>query len=807
MKEDETVSGLGVTEAEDVHTARTLRPRKSRIIVHHQEVAELDQALTRADDDARWKGKANAATGQALRSDRQADTRRISNLWIMWKRNLGCPVVISESSQHITVALTWDLTQMQVSFIHASSFRAERRDLWLDLAADIPTTPTPWAMVGDFNATLQSHEKKGPGNFSMGSAAEYSAMVDSCFMSQLPSSGRKFTWSNNRKTGNVSAVLDRSFCNEQWLTIFQDSSQVVLPRIASDHGPILMTAIASQRPLNCPFRFHQFWMDHEEFNNVVASSWFEWIAGPPIAVLTSKLKWLKGVLKTWARSAFPHIDRELEDAKTVLNQIHDQIAREGMNDHLFSLEADAKTGLVKALENHEKIWAEKARIRWLKVGDRNSKYFHLSVKMRRNKNTIRALKRLDGTMVEGKNQIGEYIVDFFERFHKEAPTETHEDLLDNIPKVLNQMDCYMLDSLPGNEEIRRAVWELDPDSSSGPDGFSGVFFRKCWSLVEVEVCNAVKQFFSTGYMPHGVNNNFLVLIPKVEGANSLDRFRPLCMGNFFCKIISKVMAMRLEPLLPRLISEEQGAFQKGKLIHDNISVASELANLMFSATRGGGLGLKIDIRKAYDAISWSFIFQVLSKFGFSNSWINWLHQLLISSKISILVNGGPQGYFGVERGLRQGDPISPMLFIIAEEVLSRGLSSLVQCKELRAIHGPRGTATPGHILFADDIFIFTNTSLRYVRTLKKFLMKYQDFSGQCISLKKSKLFLGKIAPDRKQVIADTLGIQIYNFSTRYLGVEIFKGRVKKEALLPVMDKVKGHLAGWKGNLLSLAGRT
>ncbi|XP_042479861.1 uncharacterized protein LOC122060806 [Macadamia integrifolia] len=385
----------------------------------------------------------------------------------------------------------------------------------------------------------------------MGSATEYSAMVDSCFMSQLPSSGRKFTWSNNRKTGNVSVVLDRSFCNEQWLTIFQDSSQVVFPRIASDHGPILMTSIASQHPLNYPFWFHQFWMDHEEFNNVVASSW--------------------------------------------------------------------------------------------------------------------------------------------------------------------------LDSLPGNEEIRRAVWELDPDSWPGPDGFSGAFFRKCWSLVEVEVCNA-----------------------------------------------------HLEPLLPRMILEEQGAFQKGKLIHDNISAASELANLMFSTTRGGGLGLKIDIKKAYDTISWSFVFQ---------------------------------GYFGVERGLIQGDPISPMLFIIAEKVLSRGLSSLVQRKELQAIHGPRGATTPRNILFMDDIFIFTNASLRYVRTLKNLLMKYQEFSSQCISLEKSKLFLGKITPDQKQIIVDTLGIQIYNFPTRYLGVEIFKGRVKKEALLPVMDKVKGRLAGWKGNLLSLAGRT
>ncbi|XP_042492859.1 uncharacterized protein LOC122072426 [Macadamia integrifolia] len=266
------------------------------------------------------------------------------------------------------------------------------------------------------------------------------------------------------------------------------------------------------------------------------------------------------------------------------------------------------------------------------------------------------------------------------------------------------------------------------------------------------------------------------------------------------------MAKRLEPLLTRIISEQQCAFQKGKLIHDNISVASELSNLMFSSTRGGGLGLKIDIKKAYNTISWSFLYQVLCHFGFSKKWITWLHQLLVSTRISILVNGGPQGYFGVEHGLRQGDPISLMLFIIAEEVLTRGLTRLIHTNNLKMIYGPRGVPTPGHILFADDIFIFSNASLRYVRNLRDFLCKYQEFSGQAINFEKSKLFLGKIASTCKQTIAKTLGIPICNFPTRYLGVEIFKGRVKKEALLPIMDKVKCRLTGWKGKLLSMVRR-
>ncbi|XP_042484804.1 uncharacterized protein LOC122065079 [Macadamia integrifolia] len=497
----------------------------------------------------------------------------------------------------------------------------------------------------------------------------------------------------------------------------------------------------------------------------------------------------------------------MEEAKRDLAQIQEQIDIQGMDDQLFALEAEAKTTLIKVMENHEKMWAEKARIRWLKFGDRNSKFFHLSTKMRRNKNTIRSLKKQDGSMVDDPIQIGNYIVDFYENFHKVTPTVQHEELLDNIPLILNQADQYHLDGLPGDAEIKRAVWELDPDSSPGPDGFVGAFFRRCWHIVEKEVSNAVRYFFSSSYMPQGVNNNFLVLIPKVDGADNLGNFRPLCMGNFFCKIITKVMALRLEPLLPRLISDEQGAFQKGKIIHDNITVASELANLMFSSTRGGGIGIKIDIRKAYDTIDWKFIFQVMHRFGFSERWIGWLNKILISSKISILVNGGPQGFFNVERGLRQGDPISPMLFIIAEEVLSRGLKRLIQSNQIKPIQGPRGAKTPGHILFADDIFIFTNASQRYVHNLKNFLTKYQEFSGQCINLDKSKLFLGKINSARRQNISNILGIRSCSFPTKYLVVEIFKGRLKKTALMPVMDSVKKRLAGWKGKLLSMAGRT
>ncbi|XP_042501696.1 uncharacterized protein LOC122079360 [Macadamia integrifolia] len=399
------------------------------------------------------------------------------------------------------------------------------------------------------------------------------------------------------------------------------------------------------------------------------------------------------------------------EAKKCMEEIQTEIDRDGISDSIYAKEADAKTRYLKAMQNYEKLWAEKSRSRWRDQGDRCSKLFHISVKMRRMKNSIKSLKMDDGTLPSDKAQIKEYVSGYYEHFHKGAPLTTHIDLLQCIPNVLEEWDRGRLDGIPSDTEIKGTVWDLDPDSAPGLDGFPGAFYKSCWDIISSDVCKAIRWFFRTDFMPCKINNNFLVLIPKIEGALSLDKFRPLCMGIFFCKIISKVLAMRLSCVLPKIISEE-GAFQKGKIIHSNISLASELANMMFASTRGGGMGLKIDIPKAFDTISWNFIFHVLRRFGFSEKWISWIHQILTFARILVLLNGGPVGYFGVEKGLRQGDPISPMLFIIAEEVLCRGLSELLANNNIKALSGPRGATIPTHILFSDDVFIFSNASIR-----------------------------------------------------------------------------------------------
>jgi hypothetical protein len=236
------------------------------------------------------------------------------------------------------------------------------------------------------------------------------------------------------------------------------------------------------------------------------------------------------------------------------------------------------------------------------------------------------------------------------------------------------MDLDQLEQAITEEEVWAAIKTLPSDKAPGPDGYSGRFYKVAWQIIKVDFMTAIGRVMQGDVSKlHLLNSAYITLIPKTAEAVEVKDYRPISLIHSFTKIITKVLASRLADKLPSLVSQCQSAFVKGRCIHDNFILVQQTTKALHRQKDPRVL-LKLDISKAFDLVSWPFLLEVLKHLGFGPFWCNLLSKLLKSSSTRVLVNGEPVDLICHRRGLRQGDPLLPMLFILVMDVLNSLIS-------------------------------------------------------------------------------------------------------------------------------------
>ncbi|XP_062013933.1 uncharacterized protein LOC133730332 [Rosa rugosa] len=730
------------------------------------------------------------------------------NIWLLCDQAVQ-PTVLLATDQQLTVSCTLDTVKCVITWVYAKTTVPDRRLLWRDLLQVKNTfVQGPWIVLGDFNCVLGAHEKRGGLLPSAISCSEFQDMSTNCELIHLPTKGLPYTWTNKRGvSANVEMRLDRCLSNFSWIDVWRKLECSTLPRCSSDHSPLLVSfsrLMLIQRP---PFRFQRMWLDHPSFLSLVTDVWQSaQFFGNPMFVLASKLRTLKQRFRAWNKTEFGDVNKMVENSFLDLDRIQQEIASLGPSDDRLSQESVASAQVHMALAHQERFYCDKSRIKWLSEGDRNTSFFHAMVKVRQLKHSLSVLR--DGSrVIDDPKEISDHVINYFSDLFTADSSVIDTGLVSQvIPKIVTNEENAQLTAIPTSEEIFQVMCSMDHNSSPGPDGFGGVFYMKCWSIVGEDVIQAVQSFFTHGYILPHFNSNLMILIPKVPGADSVTQLRPIAMANFVFKLITKIIADRLGCIAARIISPNQSAFLKGRTIADPIILTSECINLLDHKCKGGNIAIKFDVQKAFDTLDWRFLIRVLKAFGFSDPFADWIKAILNSAHLSILINGATEGFFSCSRGVRQGDPLSPILFCLAEEVLSRGLTKLAEDGRTDLMSAPLGITPPSHVLFADDIMVFMRGTKRSLRNLMLFMEEYGLNSGQRINRAKSLVFLGKYASRRRFIIRKFLGVKQGSLPFTYLGVPIFQGRPKKLYFQAIADRVRCKLASWKGSLLSQAGR-
>jgi exonuclease III len=736
---------------------------------------------------------------------------RSGGLAIFWKGSVKLKVNPLMTRYHIDADVTGDDGFVwRLTGVYGESKSGEKEKTWRLLKILHGQSNLPWVCMGDFNEILFASEKQGGQDRSQASMDKFRSALEFCELDDLGFSGDPYTWRNNSHLADtyIKERLDRAVANMEWRMHFPAYKVINGDPRHSDHRPVIVL-LEPEPFLNRPKvtaqpKFEARWLEEEQCEEVVHNAWSMALLSGDV-VVAEAIRRVGSDLHSWSREV-------LGDLKNRIKKVKKELARcrkEDICQEQVSKEHLLRYKLGRLHEQKNMYWKQRAKAHWLKDEDQNTSFFHACASERKRANLVRKLKDDNGGVVEGEKELKSFIANYYNSLFTSNVGPDDGALLSNVSR---RVSAEMNDSLMrkfSSEDIKEALNSMGDLKAPGPDGMPAVFYKRFWELIGDKVQEEVLGVLNGGNMPTGWNETIIVLIPKTQKPEKLKDLRPISLCNIIYKIVAKTVACRLKPVLTEIISPSQSAFIPDRLITDNILVAYELTHYMHKRKGGrdGVAAVKLDMSKAYDRVEWSFLENIMVKMGFSPKLVNLVMNCVRTVSYKVKVNQDFTEVIMPHRGLRQGCPLSPYLFILCAEGLSCLFHKAAEDGTLDGIQICPNAPKINHMFFADDSIIFMKVNEASALKLQSILRLYEGASGQMINKEKSAVMFSKGTSNAaKRRFLSVLEISAEAYNERYLGLPIYLGRSKSKAFGFLLEKVWKKIQGWKERFLSKAGK-
>ena len=584
----------------------------------------------------------------------------------------------------------------------------------------------------------------------------------------------------------------------------------ILSSFCSDHSCISLdlSHLATDNKGNGFWKFNNSLIEDSDYVNSMKRLIGRWDVTYNY-ILDKRVKWdiikyeIRKYTCSYSSSKKKELNREEIDLQRRLNELEILLSNTE-SEHLYNEYDTCKTRLNRIYENKAKGVIVRSRARWLEQGEKSTKYFFNLEKSNFTRKHIRKLRLENNDLITESNEILSEASKFYEQLYKTSNVEEDNDgifLNDNIPK-LTQENMISCEKEITENECYKALQTFTNNKSPGNDGLSKEFYLKFWRELSQPLMECYVHSQREGMLSVSQRQAIIVLIDKKDKDRQyLTNWRPISLLNLDYKLLTKILANRIKPVLSSIISPNQTGYVQDRSILDSIRLIQDLIYHQ-DITQRPGILLMIDFQKAFDSLEWKFLLKALKQFNFGPNFIKWVEILYNDIRSCILNNGKPSNYFKLHRGVRQGDPLSPYLFIIALETLACAI---------RINNNIKGITVNFHEFkltqYADDLTLTLNDASSARESLN-LIKQFGKYSGLKINIDKTEAMLIGSLRTLDFKINIGLNVKITNEPIRLLGVYISKNpreiimknfETKIEALLR-------QLHWWKARDLSLTGK-